>query len=163
MTAVPVFEQLTATLDYPMVIVTTAANGVRAGCLAGFGSQCSIDPSRWVIWLSKQNHTHRIAANADVLAVHILRERDIDLAHLFGEHSSDDIDKFAQCKWSEGPGGVPVLDGVDYFAGAIVEREGTGDHTLHVLAVLGEGRAERASEPQLGFQQVKDFEPGHDA
>jgi flavin reductase (DIM6/NTAB) family NADH-FMN oxidoreductase RutF len=36
------FETIVATLDYPMFIVTTAAEGRRAGCLVGFGTQTSI-------------------------------------------------------------------------------------------------------------------------
>jgi len=40
------FHDLAADLDYPMLIVTAAADGERAGCLVGFAAQCSIDPLR---------------------------------------------------------------------------------------------------------------------
>jgi hypothetical protein len=37
------FQEVVATLDYPMYIVTTAVGEERAGCLIGLTSQCSID------------------------------------------------------------------------------------------------------------------------
>lgn len=39
------FETVAELLDYPMLVVTTAANGLRAGCLVGFTTQVSISPA----------------------------------------------------------------------------------------------------------------------
>src|SRR3954453_15530186 len=93
-----------------MAIVTTVSGGERAGCLIGFHAQCSIDPPRYVVWLSKANHTFRVALHAQHFAVHFLPE-DIfeELPRLFGTVSGDDADKFARCSWDAGPGGVPLL------------------------------------------------------
>ena len=55
------FEQLVSLLDYPMYVVTTRANGESAGCLVGFTSQVSIQPRRFLVGLSKRNHTYRVA------------------------------------------------------------------------------------------------------
>ena len=49
------FKDLIAQLDYPMIVVTTASAGERAGCLVGFHTQSSIDPERFAVWLSKAN------------------------------------------------------------------------------------------------------------
>lgn len=44
-------------LDNPMFIVTTMhpVSRKRAGCPVGFASQCSIEPDRFVVWLSQNN------------------------------------------------------------------------------------------------------------
>lgn len=73
------FERLVATLDYPMFVVCTRAHGTDdppAGCLVGFASQTSIHPPRFLVGLSRRNHTYRIAENATHLAVHVVSRRD---------------------------------------------------------------------------------------
>lgn len=157
------FDRLVAPLDYPMVVVTAVASGERSGCLAGFTTQCSIDPPRWIVCVSKVNHTHEIAVDASVLVVHVLRASQRDLADLFGSETGDEIDKFEHCDWTPGPDGTPVLTDTDWFAGRIIERWDAGDHTALLLDVLPEGSAARADEPQLGFQQIRDLDPGHEA
>ena len=55
------FDALMAQLDQPLVVVTTAAGDERAGCVVGFHVQCSIEPRRVAVWLSKANHTFRVS------------------------------------------------------------------------------------------------------
>jgi flavin reductase (DIM6/NTAB) family NADH-FMN oxidoreductase RutF len=116
------FASLLASLDPPMAVVTTASGGEQAGCLIGFHSQCSIHPGRVAIWLSKANHTYRVALLAERFAVHFLAETDLAVAERFGTRSGDDVDKFAGTVWApwagdaEGDGAgrgdpVPVLAG----------------------------------------------------
>src|SRR5699024_11830417 len=50
-------DALLGSADPPLIVVTTAAEGERAGCLVGFHSQASIGPQRYCFWLSKANHT----------------------------------------------------------------------------------------------------------
>ncbi len=157
------FDRLVAALDYPMVVVTAAVNDEHAGCLVGFTTQCSIDPPRWIVCISKANHTHFVAGTASVLVVHVLRKSQRDLADLFGSESGDEIDKFDHCDWSPGPAGTPVLAATDWFAGQVIERWDAGDHTAHLLDLLPVGSSARSDTPQLGFQQVRDVDPGHDA
>ena len=66
------FGALMGALDAPMAVVTTTAGGERGGCLIGFHAQSSIDPARYTVWLSKANHTYRLALRASHLAVHFL-------------------------------------------------------------------------------------------
>jgi flavin reductase (DIM6/NTAB) family NADH-FMN oxidoreductase RutF len=107
------FDALTSALDAAVVVVTAAAPGgsERAGCLVGFHSQCSIEPRLYAVWLSKLNHTYRVALVAEYVAVHPLGAGDRDLAELFGGRTGDEIDKFGRCDWRPGPGGVPLLTG----------------------------------------------------
>ncbi len=118
-------DDLTGDLDYPMVIVTAAANGERSGCLVGFHTQCSIEPMRWAVWISKANHTHHVARDAAVLAVHFPSVDDEDMAELFGGETEDEIDKFDRCDWTEGSGGIPLLDGSGTGSSAASSKRST--------------------------------------
>jgi flavin reductase (DIM6/NTAB) family NADH-FMN oxidoreductase RutF len=131
---VEAFHDAVGQLDYPMMIVTAAADGERSGCLVGFSTQCSIDPQRFLVCLSKTNHTFRVAQRARYLAVHALAADQCDLASLFGEETEDRVDKFARVRWHPGPDGVPVLDDSPrWFVGEVVSTVDFGDHVGFVL------------------------------
>ena len=154
------FQAIVADLDGPAYVVTTAAGSERDGCLVGFASQCSIDPPRFGVCLSKENRTYRIALSTATLVVHLLRQGDQDLAHLFGAHTGDEDDKFEDIEWRPGPDDCPVLDRCDWFAGSIIERVDTGDHVAFVLAPH-DGQCERSGTRQLGMHEIGDTEAGH--
>jgi flavin reductase (DIM6/NTAB) family NADH-FMN oxidoreductase RutF len=155
------FDQIVGELDYPMYVVTAAAGESKAGCLVGFTSQVSIDPPRFVVGLSEKNHTTRIASEATHLAVHLLTDENRNLARLFGEQTGDEVDKFAQCRWSTGPHGVPILDdAVAWFVGRIAQRFDFGDHVGHLLAPV-HVEIRRPINGLLTFADVRDVDPGH--
>ena len=156
-------DPFVAGLDYPVFVVTVATDdGARAGCLIGFATQCSIDPPRLLVCLSKANHTYRLARTAPALAVHRLGPAQHNLAELFGSTTGDELDKFARCSWRPGPGGVPLLtDAPGHVVGDVVGRVDLGDHVGFVLdpvEVEGPGRG-----PALAFSAVRNLEPGHPA
>jgi flavin reductase (DIM6/NTAB) family NADH-FMN oxidoreductase RutF len=157
------YQRLAEAVTTPMYVVTAASGDERGGCLVGFSVQCSIDPLRHLVCLSKANRTFEVACAAEWLVVHALHEGDRDVASLFGEVTERDVDKFACCAWHPGPGGAPVIDGCDWFAGRIVERVDLGDHQGFVLAVADDGSAARAGERRLSFQDVRDLEAGNPA
>jgi flavin reductase (DIM6/NTAB) family NADH-FMN oxidoreductase RutF len=156
------FHRIVAELDYPMIVATTAAGADMDGCLVGFSTQCSIRPPRYAVFLSKKNRTAEVAARAEIIVVHVLRPGDKPIARLFGEETGDEVPKLAQCSWRPGPGGVPVIDDCDWFAGRILQRVDVGDHVLHLLDVIDEGDATRTDRGQLGFQAVRDLKAGHE-
>jgi flavin reductase (DIM6/NTAB) family NADH-FMN oxidoreductase RutF len=156
------FADAVADLEYPMLVVTAAAGGRRAGCMVGFADHCSISPPRFVVWLSHRNHTLAVAREAAVLGVHLLSAEDRGLAELFGSRCGEDVDKFAAVRWHEGPGGAPLLDDCPrWFVGRVLDRFDSGDHEGFLLAPEEAGTGPWPG--QLGFQAVKDLEPGHDA
>jgi flavin reductase (DIM6/NTAB) family NADH-FMN oxidoreductase RutF len=157
------YDDLAATVNTPMYVVTACNGEERAGCLVGFSVQCSIDPLHHLVCLSKANRTWEIAGDAEWLVVHALHRSDHALASLFGEHTDRELDKFTCCEWRPGPGGTPVLEGCDWFAGRIVDRVELGDHDGFVLATGTEGSAARAAEPRLGFQDVRDLDAANPA
>ena len=155
------FAQVVAQLDYAVFIVTTAAQGERAGCLIGFASQVSIHPPRFLACLSVKNRTYRVSRGAKVLTVHFVSEDDLELAELFGGETGDETDKFARCEWSPGPGGAPVLSELeDWFAGRVLDRLPFGDHWGYLLKPI-DGQAHRGGSP-LTFRRAKWIEPGHE-
>ena len=83
-----------------MLFATSSATATRC-------SQSSIEPERYCVWLSKANHTYRVALRSTHLAIHFLTSADLPLAELFGTRSGDSIDKFAGLAVSPGPAGVP--------------------------------------------------------
>lgn len=153
------FDEFLAGLDYPVFVVTAAAGTERAGCLVGFATQTSIDPPRLLVCLSEKNHTTAVAARADVLAVHVLDEREHPLAERFGGETGDEVDKFAGLAWRPGPGDVPLLaECPRRLVGRIVARVPLGDHVGHLLAPLG---VEAGETSPLTYQDVADLEAGH--
>jgi flavin reductase (DIM6/NTAB) family NADH-FMN oxidoreductase RutF len=154
------FDAIVADVNGPAYVVTTAAGAERDGCLVGFATQCSIDPPRFGVWLSKENRTYRIALSAATLVVHLLRQGDHDLAHLFGGETGDDVDKFIDVEWRPGPDGCPVLARCDWFAGSVIDRVDTGDHVAFLLAPH-DGECKRSGTRQLGMQEIGDIEAGH--
>jgi flavin reductase (DIM6/NTAB) family NADH-FMN oxidoreductase RutF len=156
------FTELTGDLDYPMLIVTTRADGETAGCLVGFATQCSIDPPRFIVCLSDKNHTFRVASRASALAVHFIPADDTELARLFGSQTGDRIDKFSRCLWHPGPREVPILDECSrWFVGQILNRRSLGDHCAFLLEPIA--ASSDGGSDNLAFDQVKLLEPGHDA
>jgi flavin reductase (DIM6/NTAB) family NADH-FMN oxidoreductase RutF len=153
------FERLAATLDYPLYIVTAAAQNEPAGCLVGFATQCSIHPPRFLACISKKNHTLELARRADVLAVHVIGEKDREIAEIFGGETSDEVDKFARVRWHYAHG-VPILDACErWFAGSVLGRIALGDHVGFLLEPIDTEQA--ATSEQLTFQAARDIEPGH--
>jgi flavin reductase (DIM6/NTAB) family NADH-FMN oxidoreductase RutF len=158
------FERVAATLDYPMYVVTTVADGERSGCLVGFATQCSIHPVRFLACLSVKNHTYRVAKRAERLAIHVLREGDTATAELFGAATGDDVDKFAQTSWHEGPGGLPILNGAKaWFAGPVLEIVDLGDHHGFVLDPVDGDVGDADPDDLFTFRNARDIEAGHPA
>jgi len=161
-TAGATFDALVGDLDYPMIIVTACAGGERSGCLIGFATQTSIDPSRFLVCLSQKNRTYRVAVRAELLAVHFVPAEAGELAELFGGETGDEVDKFARCAWRPGPGGTPLLDRCpNRFVGRVLARLDAGDHDVFLLEPV---MAEKGtSSDEFTFHRAKRIEPGHEA
>lgn len=157
------FDRLVGLLDYTMFVVTTQADGHSSGCLVGFATQTSLAPPRFLVGISKRNHTFRVASRADHVAVHLLSRRDIELARLFGGQTGDEIDKFQRCAWHSGPAGMPILDdAVAWFVGKTLSRLDVGDHMGYLLEPIA-GYAPQRADNLVSFSDVLDMEPGHEA
>ncbi|WP_343242452.1 MULTISPECIES: flavin reductase family protein [unclassified Streptomyces] len=157
----------TALADSSVYVVTAVADGQRAGCLVGFASQCSLEPVRFAVWLSKANHTYRLALAASALAVHQLPRARHDLAERFGSLCSDRTDKFAGLPLEEGPEGALVLsDSLTWFVGRIHDRCDGGDHVAFLLDPIA-AHAPAPNSPEtvspLTLHDAGDITAGHPA
>jgi flavin reductase (DIM6/NTAB) family NADH-FMN oxidoreductase RutF len=156
------FNELVSQVDYPMYVVTAAAAGERAGCLVGFTTQTSISPSRFLVCISRKNHTFGVASRAEALGVHLVPAEAEELAELFGGQTGDDVDKFARAAWRPGPGGVPLLDAcANRFVGRVLERIDAGDHVAFLLepTLVEQG----TSADEFTFHRARRIDPGHEA
>jgi flavin reductase (DIM6/NTAB) family NADH-FMN oxidoreductase RutF len=157
------YDSLMASLDTPMAVVTTATGGERAGCLIGFHTQSSIDPRQHAVWLSKANHTYRVALLSAHLGIHLLTGDDHDLAERFGTLSGDDTDKFAGLDVDPGPDGVPLLARCPHRI--VVRRVAVldvgGDHVCFVTEPVEAESAGRFRPLRLA--SVSGLVPGHEA
>lgn len=162
MTGAGELDQLFDRLDYPLLIVTAVNDGERAGCLVGFSTQCSLDPVRFIVCISKANRTYRVAHGTSHLAIHFVPTAAKGLARLFGGSTGDDVDKFAQCDWIAGPHGLPILSPCPaHFVGRVVAEIDSGDHVAFHLAP--EEWTNAGATPLLMFQDARDIEAGHPA
>ena len=154
---------LTADLDYPMVVVTAVDGEDREGCLVGFSSQCSISPLRVMIWISKVNRTSDVATQAEALAVHYLStKRTASWPSSSAAPPATRSTSSSGARGHRGPSGAAILDDcARWFVGRVLERLDSGDHT----GLLLEPVASQVEpwEGQLGYQLIRDLDPGHPA
>lgn len=156
------FGEFEKAADGAIVVVTTVADGVRAGSLVGFHGQSSIDPSRYGVWLSKANHTYRVCLRATHLAVHFLTEQDLALAEHFGTTTGEDGDKFAGFPVTPNAHGVPLLDDLPHrLAGARRAMVDLGGDHAYVEIDVEEVDGAEPFVP-LRFASVRHLRPGHE-
>ncbi len=157
------FDAFVTRLDGALLVVTAATEDQRAGCVVGFHTQCSIDPPRYAVWLSKANFTYRVALFSTHLALHMVGADDRLLVQLFGGTSGDHTEKFALVNWAPGPGGVPLL--AQCPSRIVLERLTTlddgGDHVCFVGSPVN---AELAPDgAPMRVADAADVDPGHEA
>ncbi|WP_235735710.1 flavin reductase family protein [Nocardioides alcanivorans] len=157
------FDQLMAAVDAPLIVVTTALDGEKAGCLAGFHTQSSIGPAGYCVWLSKANHTYRVGLRATHFAVHFLTDADMALAERFGTLSGEDTDKFAGLDLETGAGGVPLLTACPNRMALerVTILDDGGDHVCLTTRVLS---AESGADfAPLRLSDASHLDPGHES
>jgi flavin reductase (DIM6/NTAB) family NADH-FMN oxidoreductase RutF len=149
----PFFERV----DFPYYILTVRTRDEdMSGCLAGFVTQCSIDPANFVACISHLNHTLGLAVHASAMGLHLLGDDQVETARLFGEETGDEVDKFADVDWRIGTTGAPLLADVALaLEGTILGHFSVGDHEAFLVravrAVAGPGRGllTHRSSPEL--------------
>ncbi len=153
---------LVDSLDYPLFVVTVASGDEVSGCLAGFVTQCSIDPPHFLVCVSTANHTAPVAARSEGLGLHLLGADQHDLATRFGEETGDQVDKFTGLAWSPGRTGVPLLAHcAAWIEGRVLQRTDVGDHVAYVVLPVDGGRG--TAPGQFLVSQAEDMVPGHPA
>jgi len=117
------------------VITTRGENGRPEGLTANSFNALSLKPPL-ILWSLSLDAISRPAFLAcSHFAVNVLSADQRHLSHRFATRAND---KFANLQWSEGLGGVPILDGcIALFECTNAARHDAGDHTVFF------GRVER--------------------
>jgi flavin reductase (DIM6/NTAB) family NADH-FMN oxidoreductase RutF len=148
-------------IDYAYFVVTVRSPETEmSGCLAGFVTQCSIDPPNFLVCLSKVNHTLAVAERSTGMGLHLLGREQVEMARLFGEQTGDVVDKFAAIDWRLGSTGAPLLvEAAVSMEGQILGHFSAGDHEAFLLrgvrAVAGDHTG------LLTFRGAPPLHPGH--
>jgi flavin reductase (DIM6/NTAB) family NADH-FMN oxidoreductase RutF len=148
--------------DYALHIVTAATgDGTPSGCVVGFVTQCSIVPPRFLVCISKVNHTYMATEQAGAVALHLIGRDQVGLASLFAEHTGDVVDKFSRCEWHPGETGSPVLSAsVAWLEALIIDRWSVGDHQALLVRPVAGGTG-GGDDGVLTWRNSPDFHPGH--
>jgi flavin reductase (DIM6/NTAB) family NADH-FMN oxidoreductase RutF len=157
------FDTLMAAADPPLIVLTTAVENERAGCLVGFHAQSSISPQRYCVWLSKANHTYRVGLRAARFAAHFLTDEDFEIAERFGTLSGEETDKFAGVAVDLDPNGVPLLRACPNRMSLerIALLDDGGDHVCITTRVSS---ADTTGDfVPLRVSSATHLEPGHDS
>jgi flavin reductase (DIM6/NTAB) family NADH-FMN oxidoreductase RutF len=150
-------------VDYPYYVVTVRSTDAdMSGCLAGFVTQCSIDPPNFLVCISKANHTFGIAQRSPGIGLHLLGADQIALARLFGEETGDTLDKFASVDWRLGATGAPLLvDSAVSLEGRVLGHFSVGDH--EAFLIRGVRAVSGGHDGLLTHRGAPAMRPGHPA
>lgn len=112
------------------VITTGAPDGRRAGITVNSFTSLSLDPPLVLFCLATRAPSHADFHAAGHFAIHVLAA---DQHHLSRQFSTPAADKFSCVDVIDGPGGVPLIDGViARFVCRQVNRYDGGDHSIFV-------------------------------
>lgn len=148
-----VFRQQAAT-----VAVITARGAGPVGFTATSLASASADPPVVSFGISTGASSWPVISRADHVGIHILGERQRELAATFARSGADRF--AAPTRWREGPERVPLLDGVlAWLVCRVIARVPAGDHRI-VLAEPLAGDPTRPGRPLLyhqgGFSALRD-------
>ncbi|MCA6092646.1 flavin reductase family protein [Streptomyces sp. SCA3-4] len=132
------------------VAVITARGARPAGFTATSLTSVAAEPPLVSFGVGTGSSSWPVLAEAEHVGVHILGEHQQELAATFARSGAD---RFAPpTRWSTGPHGVPVLDGVlAWMVCRVVARVPAGDHRL-VLAEAVAGDPTGDGRPLLYHQ-----------
>jgi flavin reductase (DIM6/NTAB) family NADH-FMN oxidoreductase RutF len=153
-------DALARATDYALYVATVRADDELSGCLAGFVTQASIHPVRFLVCVSKLNHTFGIVQRSPGIGLHLLGSDQQEVASLFGEQTGDVMNKFEHVAWTPGVTGVPILtECAAWVEGRVLSRMSGGDHEAFLIEVVAGGGGSHPGRFMLS--DGADFSAGH--
>jgi flavin reductase (DIM6/NTAB) family NADH-FMN oxidoreductase RutF len=131
-------QNLFASLNREIWLVTAAARGERGGLIATSVSHVSIMPEmpRVLVGIAKMHHTWSLIEKSGAFALHLLGERHLDWVWRFGLRSGRDVAKFEGVAHTTAVTGSPILEGaLGWLDCSVEEGFDTGDRTAYLAAV----------------------------
>ncbi|MEU3633253.1 flavin reductase family protein [Streptomyces fradiae] len=135
-----------------VAVITAPGPAARGGRPAGFTASSltsvSADPPLVSFGIGTGSSSWPAVAEAAHIGVHLLGEEQSALAATFARSGAD---RFAPpTRWTTGPEGVPVLDGVlAWLVCRVVGRVPAGDHRIVIAEVVAGDAAAREGRPLL--------------
>jgi flavin reductase (DIM6/NTAB) family NADH-FMN oxidoreductase RutF len=133
-----------------VAVITAGHQGRPFGFTATSLTSVSAEPALVSFGISERSSCWPAVARAEYVGIHLLGEHQSELAATFARSGAD---RFAPpTAWREGPGGVPVLDGVvAWLVCRPVARIPAGDHRI-VVAEVADGDPSGDGRPLLYHQ-----------
>lgn len=126
------------------VAVVTAHGDRPVGFTATSLTSVAAEPPLLSFGVGTSSSSWPVVSEAEYIGVHVLGEHQRELAETFARSG---VDRFgAPTRWSVGPEGVPILDGVlAWLVCRVVARVPAGDHRIVIAEAVagdpaGEGR-----------------------
>ncbi|MEV6327617.1 flavin reductase family protein [Streptomyces sp. NPDC051909] len=133
-----------------VAVITAYGEGRPVGFTATSLNSVAAEPPLISFGVGTGSSSWPVLAGAEHVGVHILGEHQADLAATFARSGADRFG--APTRWSHGPEGVPVLDGVlAWLVCRVVARVPAGDHRI-VIAEAVAGDPDGAGRPLLYHQ-----------
>ena len=127
------FRETMRELASGVALVTSAFEGVRAGCVVSSLASLSLTPPSLLICLNGDSSTLRCIRASGVFAVNILTERHEALARRFCGPSVRGAERFADGVWRRLETGAPTL--FDALAVVDCRLERIVEHATHAIVI----------------------------
>ena len=133
-----------------VAVITAGGEGGPVGFTATSLTSVSVEPPLLSFGIGVGASSWPAISEADHVGVHILGEHQQELAATFARSGAD---RFGEgTRWSVGPEGVPVLDGVlAWLVCRVVARVPAGDHRI-VIAQAVAGDPDGTGRPLIYHQ-----------
>ncbi len=123
-----------------------------------FTSVC-LDPPTVLVCVAHGTHTYGYLEKNGKFGINILGDEQENLGAYFAKRPEDRTDN-VEYNYSEGEGGVPVLDGsMVFFSCQVIGSHVYGDHTVY-MGEVKEVRQNEDGEP-LMFYNSRWYHPAH--
>ena len=126
-------------LERVLWLVTTQDGTRRNGLIATFVIPASIvyRQPRLVVGIANHHYTHELIENSGTMAMHLLKESQLDWVWRFGTQSGRTTDKFTALETRRARHGSPVLaEALGWVEGVVESKMNTGDRTVYLLKVV---------------------------
>ena len=136
------------TMSYGLYVVSSEADGLKAGCIINTATQVTAEPPRMMVAVHKDNVTAGVIAKAGKFAVTAI-DKTADMPYIgnFGFRSSNTFDKFEKYGEERTGNGCPYSPQhiCAVFSCDLVETVDVGTHYLFIGDVV---EAERVSDEE---------------
>lgn len=135
-------------------IVTTAANGDRAGFTATAVCSLTAEPASLLVCINRSTYAHGLIERAGALSVNVLAREHEQIARRFAGMvpGAAPETRFEEGHWMEGEIGMPVLaDAMAIFECEVRETLLASTHSIFICEVVAVTIPEGSDEPLIYF------------